>query len=129
MTFSLTEVLLLLAVIAFVVLAMVFVAVGLRLRRAIERFEETAARVNALEPQVSRLLGQVEIEMTEVQRVTAKADHVVANVAAVSDESRRIALDLLHDLEDLKLTQRYRAAVAGARAGISVLKSAARDDR
>jgi len=124
MTFSLVEVLLLLTTIAVLVLVVILSKTGQKLGKATEQIEETARRANALEPQIRIVLKKLEDELDHLQSVTARTERVVANVAEVSDESRRVALDLVHDLEDLQLPQRYRAAVAGAKAGMEVLRAA-----
>jgi len=126
MTFSLVEVLVLLMTIGVLILVIVLARTGQKLSSAIEGFEETTQRVNALEPQVRRVLEKLEGELDDLQRVTARTEQVAANVAEVSDESRRVVLDLIHDLEELQVPERYRAAVAGAKAGLAVLKAANR---
>lgn len=124
MTFSLVEVLLLLMTIGILILVVVLTRSGQKLGNAIEGFEETTRRVNGLEPQVRRVLEKLEEELDDLQRVTRRTEQVADHVAEVSDESRRVVLDLLHDLEELQLPERYRAAVAGAKAGLAVLRAA-----
>lgn len=124
MTFSLVEVLLLLMTIGILILVVVLARTGHKLGSAIEGFEETTRRVNELEPQVRRVLEKLEGELDDLQRVTRRTEQVADHVAEVSDESRRVVLDLLHDLEELQLPERYRAAVAGAKAGLAVLRAA-----
>lgn len=124
MTFSLVEVLLLLMTIGILVLLIVMTRVGQKFGNAIEGFDATTRRINELEPQVRRVLVKLEEELDDLQRVTKQTEQVAGHVAEVSDESRRIVLNLLHDLEDLQLPERYRAAVAGAKAGLAVLRAA-----
>ena len=126
MTFSLAEVLMLLLTIGGLILVVVLVRAGQKLGSAIEGFQETTRRVNGLEPQVRRVLEKLEEELDDLQRVTERTEQVAANVAEVSDESRRVVVDLIHDLEELQLPERYRAAVAGAKAGLAVLRAANR---
>jgi uncharacterized protein YoxC len=124
MTFSLVEVLVLLMTIGVLILVVVLSRTGQKLGRAIESFEETTKRVNALEPQIRSVLEKLEGELDDLQKVTRQSQKVAADVAEVSDESRRVVLDVIHDLESLQLPERYRAAVAGAKAGLAVLRSA-----
>lgn len=124
MTFTLTEVLLLLITVMLLVLAGAAVVLGNRAATALSRFQETAERLNALEPQVRRVLESLEVELARVESLTAKTDRMADDVVTVTHESRRVALDLLRDLEEYRIPARYQAAVAGAKAGLSVLRAA-----
>lgn len=124
MTFSLVEVLLLLMTIGILILTIVLARTGQKLGKASEGFEETTRRVNELEPQIRRVLAKLEGELDSLQRVTRRTEQVAGHVAEVSGESRRVVLDLLHDFEEIQLPERYRAAVAGAKAGLAVLRAA-----
>lgn len=126
MTFSLGEVLLLLLTIAAIVLVVMVARAIPRFSAAADDIAATSRRLGALEPQIRTVLENLEAELEELQRVTEASRHVATNVSDVSDESRRVVLDLIHDLEELEVPARYRAAVSGARAGLQVLKAANR---
>ncbi len=129
MTFSLVEVLMLLITIGTVVLIIMLARMGQKIGSAAEGIEATSHRVNALEPDVRRLINKLEAQVDDLRRVTEQTERVATNVATVTDESRRVALDLIHEVEDLQLPERYRAAVAGAKAGIAVLRAANHNGR
>lgn len=126
MTFTLLEILAVLATIGWVAGLIVFVHVARRLTRTAAELETAARRVNELAPAAHRLLARGESELDELRSMTRAATQIADHVNAVTGEASTAALNLIRGLED-NVANRYGAIVAGARAGLAVLKRARRN--
>jgi HPt (histidine-containing phosphotransfer) domain-containing protein len=121
MTFTLTEMLAVLATIGLAVGVIAFVLLAKRLARTAAALEDTARRVNALMPTAQRLLASGESQLEELRTMTRTATQIVDHVHAVSGEASTATINVLRGLED-NVANRYGALLAGARAGLAVLK-------
>jgi hypothetical protein len=70
------------------------------------------------------VLTELERGLQEVHGVTARANRIVGDVEVVTDEVRRVALDVLNIVGFLDVTRRSHAAMVGAKAGLAMLKAA-----
>ncbi len=123
MTFSLLEMIAVLATIGLVAGLVVFVQLARRLTRTAAELENAARRVNELAPVAQRLLAHGESELEELRAMTRTATQIADHVNAVTGEASTAALNLLRGFEG-SIANRYGAIVAGARAGLAVLKRA-----
>jgi hypothetical protein len=121
MTFTLIELVAVLVTIGFAVGLFYFVKMAKQLRSTAAELEYTARRVSELAPAAQRLLVNGESELEELRILTQKTSQVAGHVHAVTGEASTATLHLLRGLED-GVANRYGAIVAGARAGLAMLK-------
>jgi hypothetical protein len=123
MTFTLLELVAVLATIGLAVAVVFFVHFAKQLTRTAAELENTARRVSELIPAAQRVLGSAESELEELRILTHKTSQVAGHVHAVTGEASAATVNLLRGLEG-RFTNRYGALVAGARAGLAVIKGA-----
>lgn len=125
MTFTILEVVAVLATIGLAVAVVFFVHFARQITRTAAEFENTARRVSELVPAAQRVLGNAESELEELRMLTHKTSQVAGHVHAVTGEASAATVNALRGFEGT-FTNRYGAIVAGARAGLAVLKAVKR---
>ncbi len=103
------------------------VVVGVRLMRVAEEFGRAAATFHELRPRLERTLDDADQELQQIRELNESVNGVVADVRSVTAEASDLAVRSLEAIDAIRLPDRYRALVAGARAGYEVLKHASRD--
>jgi len=121
MTFTLLEVIAGITALAVVVGMVAFARLALRLTGTARAIEYTAQRVAALTPGMQSLLDNAHAELEELQSLTRKTSQIAGDVQAVTGEASAATTNLVRALED-RVVGRYAAIVAGARAGLDVLR-------
>jgi hypothetical protein len=121
MTFTLLELVAVLATIAFCVALVYFVRTMKQVRRTAQQIEDTARHVSGLAPGIQRLVTSGESQMEELRVLTRRASDIVGDVNAVTGEASAATRHLIRGFEG-QVIDRYGAMVAGARAGLAILK-------
>jgi dTDP-glucose pyrophosphorylase len=121
MTFSLLELVAVLAMMGLAVALVYFVKTTNQVRRTAAELEVTARRVSELTPGIQRLLSHGESELEELRLLTQRTSQVAGHVEAVTGEASAATVQLIRGLEG-QVANRYGAVVAGARAGLALLK-------
>jgi hypothetical protein len=123
MTFTLLEVLAGIACVAVVVGAVSFTRLARRLTGTAREIEYAARRVAALAPAVQSLIDDGHAELEELRSLTRKTSEIAGDVRAVTGEASVATANLVRALEG-RIVDRYAAIVAGARAGLDILRHA-----
>jgi hypothetical protein len=121
---TLTEWLLIIATLAGVALVIIIARLAMKIGQTLESVRATTDRLGDLAPRIDTVLVELERGLQEIHGVTAQTQRIVGNVEVVADEARRVALDVLNIVGFLDVTRRTRAAMAGAKAGVAMLKDA-----
>ena len=123
MTFSLSEVLLLITAIAGVVLIAYVIRVITQVSRTAHEVEELVRHLNYMRPQFERVLDSAEKELVEFRGLTKKADGIAEDVGSLTHQATRLALPALTSLTSLAGPLSFAtAALSGARLGLKVLR-------
>jgi len=123
MTFSLTEVLLLIIAIAVVVLVVYLIRLAGQASRTTAEVEELVRHLNYMRPQFERVLESTEKELAEVRELTKKANGIAGDVGSLTHQASRVALPALTNLGSLAGPLSYAsAALTGAKIGLKVLR-------
>lgn len=123
MTFSLTEVLLLISAIAGVVLIAYVIRVITQVSRTAHEVEELVRHLNYMRPQFERVLDSAEKELVDIRELTKKADGIAGDVGSITHQATRLALPALTSLTSLAGPLSFAtAALSGARLGLKVLR-------
>lgn len=111
------------AVIALALLVGVVVLTRLtrRIGRAADDVGLAARRITELTPAARALLESSRGAMESVRLVTSTTAHVVEDVRAVSGQASAVTTHILQGF-DSEVIGRYRAVLAGARAGVDLLR-------
>lgn len=128
MTFTLLELVAVLVTMGLAVALVYFVKVAKQIRRTAAELEVTARRVSELTPGIQKLLSHGEAELEELRVLTKTTSEVAGHVHAVTGEASAATVQLIRGLEGQVVNRygamfdRYGAIVAGARAGLALLK-------
>ena len=121
MTISLLEFVGILGLIALIVAVVAFVRLANRITRTARELEHATKRVAALTPNVQALLDNGEAGLVELRALTRTTSQIAGDLRAVTGEARAATAHLVGILEH-RATGRYAAIIAGARAGLDVLR-------
>lgn len=121
MTFTLTEVLMILVAFAVAVFVGIFARLSFQLNKTASEMEETARRARDLVPATRSLLEQAESDLRDVRDLTRRTTKIAEDVQAVTGEASALTVQVLQALEG-PVSDRARAAVVGARAGFEALR-------
>ncbi len=121
MTFTLLEVVAVAVGIAVIAGVIAFVQLSRRLAGTAREVEHAARRVTALAPSVQALFDNGEAEMRELRELTRKTSEIASDVQAVTGEASAATSHVVRALEG-HVAGRYSALIAGARAGLDVLR-------
>jgi uncharacterized protein YoxC len=121
---TLTEWLLIIITVAAVALVVIIARLAAKMGQTLESVRSTVDRLGELAPRIDGVLTELERGLQEVHGVTVRANRIVGDVESVADEARRVALDVLNIVGFLDVTRRAHAAMAGAKAGMAMLKDA-----
>jgi uncharacterized protein YoxC len=128
MTFTLTDLMLIIVAISAVVIVVFLIRLANQLTRASAEAEELIRHLNYLRPQFERLLEEAERELGDIRSLTQKADGIAGDVGAITNTASRLALPALSNISSLARPLRYAsAALAGAKIGLQVLTSRKHD--
>ena len=123
MTFSLIEVLLLIAAIAGVVLIAYVIRVITQVSRTAHEVEKLVRHLNYMRPQFERVLDSAEKELVEIRELTKKADGIAGDVGSLTHQAARLAVPALTSLTSLAGPLSFAtAALSGAQLGLKVLR-------
>jgi uncharacterized protein YoxC len=116
----------LLVVITIAICAMVGIGAWLasRLAPALESLRTAADRLGRLATPAEGVLHEAQRELQELRTLTQRANAVVEDIESVAHSSRRVASEAVDVVNMVGVTRRARAAAAGARAGLMLLKHA-----
>jgi hypothetical protein len=117
------EIVAVLATIGFLVGVIYFVKMARSVSRAAKETEYTVRRVSELTPAAQRFMATAESELDELRIMTRGASEIVGDVQTVTGEASAATLNLVRGIEH-RVLDRYSAIVAGARAGLGILKRA-----
>lgn len=119
-TVSLVDLLVIVAGICLVVITVVAVTTGRRVRAMAD---ETSATLRVLRPRAAKVLERGEDEMERIESISGRVDHIVERVDAVTTEASGTVIPLVRDAEQLRQSKdQVIAAVHGARAGLQALR-------
>jgi len=121
MTISLLEFVGILTLIAVIIGVVAFVRLANRITRTAREMEHATKRVAALTPNVQALLDNGEAGLVELRALTRTTSQIAGDLRAVTGEARAVTAHLVSILES-RATSRYGAIIAGARAGLDVLR-------
>jgi hypothetical protein len=121
---TLTEWLLIIITAAVLALVIIIARLAMKMGQTLEAVRLTTTRLGDLAPRLDNVLVELERGMQEIHGVTAQTRRIVGNVEVVVDEFRRVSLDVLNIVGFLDVTRRGHAALAGAKAGMALLKNA-----
>lgn len=121
---ALSEWLLVVITAAAVALVVIIARLANQIGQTLASVRQTSDKVGDLAPRVERVLSELEVELQELQGVTSRANQIVGEVQHVTGEFGRATLDVLNIVRFLDVTRRARAAMAGAKAGVALLKDA-----
>ena len=123
MTFSLTEVLLLITAIAVVALVVYVIRLMSQVSRTAHEVEELVRHLNYMRPQFERVLESAEKELVEFRELTKKADGIAGDVGSLTHQATRLALPALTNFSSLAGPLSFAtAALSGAKLGLKVLR-------
>lgn len=117
MSFTLVDLLLIIIAAMTIGMFAVLARLATRMSRAAQEVEESFRYLNGARPTIDRLLGDAERELSELRRVTQRADEIAKDLKDLSGPARRLAMPLL--------TQ-WVAVAAGAKAGLEALQRVSR---
>lgn len=120
MTFTLTEVLVLIMAIAMVALAVSLIRTAGRVADASTEATRTLRDVQELVPRARAMLDELESRAEEVRAVTVGSQQAMREVTAITANAREISESLSHAL--VEAPRRYEAIVSGAVTGLRILK-------
>lgn len=123
MTFTLLEVVAGITCIGVVAGVIAFARLTHRLSGTAREIEYAARRISALTPAVQSLIDDGRAELEELRSLTHNASQIVGDVQTVTGEASAATVNAVRLLED-RVVGRYAAIIAGARAGLSVLRRA-----
>ncbi len=115
MTFTLGELLLIIATATFVVTAVFLIRYASQVAHTATEVELTAKHFRDLTPKAEKFLAESTAEMQALRGVTRRSEAVVQDVHQISTELRQ-------GVSLLGLVKKSQAAAAGARAGWHVLR-------
>ena len=121
MTFTLLELVAVLVTMGLAVALVYFVRTAKQVQRTAAELEVAARNVSELKPGIQRLLSHGESELEELRVLTRTTSEVAGHVHAVTDEASTATVQLIRGLEG-QVVNRYSAIMAGARAGLALLK-------
>ncbi len=121
MTFTLLELVAVLVTMGLAVALVYFVKAAKQIQRTAAELEVAARNVSELKPGIQRFLSQGESELEELRVLTRTTSEVAGHVHAVTGEASTATVHLIQGLEG-QVVNRYSAIVAGARAGLALLK-------
>jgi len=127
MTFTLSEVLLLVVAVTAMAFVIVFVGLSFQLRRTAAEMEETARHVRSLVSPAQRLLKEAESDVAEIRELARRTTQIAQDVQSVTGEASALTIQLLRALEG-EVSDRARAAMVGARAGFAALRRTRSED-
>jgi len=128
MTFTLTDLMLIVVTISVVVIVVYLIRLASQLTRASAQAEELIRHLNYLRPQFERLLEEAERELGDIRALTQKAGGIAGDVGAITNTASRLAVPALSSITSLAGPLRYAsAALAGAKIGLKVLASRKRN--
>jgi hypothetical protein len=125
MTFTLFEVITGITCIAVIVGSVSLVRLTRRLSGTAREIEYAARRIAALAPGVQSLIDDGHAELEELRSLTRKTSEIAGDVQAVTGEASAATAGMVRAFEN-RVVNRYAAIIAGARAGIDVLRSVRR---
>jgi uncharacterized protein YoxC len=120
---ELTDWLLIVLIAGGAILGVLIVRLAYRLGNMAESVETTLEEARKLMPHMDRLMDKIEAELLQLQTTTTHANEVVADLQAVTGETRRVVLDIVQAVDALSIPKRTRAAMAGLKAGLDILRS------
>jgi hypothetical protein len=121
---TLTEWLLIIITAAVLALVIIIARLAMKMGQTLESVRVTTNRLGDLAPRLDSVLVELERGLQEIHGVTARTQRIVGNVEVVADEFRRVSLHVLNIVGFLDVTRRGHAALAGAKAGMALLKNA-----
>jgi hypothetical protein len=125
MTFTLFEVITGITCIAVIVGSVSLVRLTRRLSGTAREIEYAARRIAALAPGVQSLIDHGHAELEELRSLTRKTSEIAGDVQSVTGEASAATAGMVRAFEN-RVVNRYAAIIAGARAGIDVLRSVRR---
>lgn len=121
MTITLLEFLAIVTSVAVIVAVVALVRLASRITRTARELEHATKRVAALTPNVQALLDNGEAALLELRALTRSTSQIATDVRAVTGEAHAATSHLVEILEG-RAAGRYAAIIAGARAGLNVLR-------
>jgi uncharacterized protein YoxC len=123
MTFSLTDLLLIVLTVAAVIMVVYLIRLASQLARTATEVEELVRHINYMRPQFERMLDAAEHELGDIRKLTQRADGIVDDVGTVTHHASRLAAPALANISSLAVPLRYAsAALTGAKIGMQVLR-------
>ena len=107
--------------IALLVGVLALTRLAIRIGRAADDVGLAARRVGELTPAAHELIAHARAELEALRSLTSISTRVVEDVRAVSGQASAVASQLSRGFDN-DIVDRYRAILAGARAGFDVLR-------
>lgn len=122
MTFTLVEVLIGVMALAMMIGLTVFIRLAGQVVRMAYQVEQVSRAVAELTPSVQRVVDQGAVEIEKMRTITATAGQIVSEIHSVTEAASEVTTQFARGFGGQ--VTRYRALLAGARAGFEVLRHA-----